>query len=550
VENQIQSLLSATREALGDMWTVASAMATESRNEPILEWAPPPAIDFGAQMGQGALLAATPLSATIIYTPPAGTVLSAGVQQIRAELEGLDSMETGSAQHQITVNRVNPNIAWAAPAPIDYGTALDGTQLNAARTGDGVVTYNPAAGTVLNAGVRDLVVDVAQGTNHTAAQHTVQVTVDRADPAIVWGAPASIVYGVALDGIQLNAARTGDGVVTYNPAAGTVLNAGVHDLVVDVAQGTNHVAAQHTVQATVDRADPAIVWAGPAAIVVGTALDGTQLNAARTGDGVVTYNPAAGFVLGVGVHDLVVDVAQGTDHAAAQRTVQVTVTLPDPNIIWAAPASIVYGTALDGTQLNAARTGDGVITYNPAAGTVLNAGVRDLVVSVAQGTNHAAAQHTVQITVNRANPAIVWAAPQAIVAGNALGFGQLNATRTGDGFISYNPSNGVVLNAGTHNLVVNVAQGTNHAAAKHTVQITVNTITSRMAQNMQDSLARMFGGARADYQIDRTSGAPFSDKNKQNTVGHHSVRVRNTRHDQDEVHDFHQDGAYHSRQIS
>lgn len=54
-----------------------------------------------------------------------------------------------------------------------------------------------------------------------------------------------------------------------------------------------------------------------------------------------------------------------------------------PTITWPAPASIVYGTALTSTQLDAAasyngQTVPGTFTYSPAVGTVLNAGTQTL----------------------------------------------------------------------------------------------------------------------------------------------------------------------------
>ena len=50
-----------------------------------------------------------------------------------------------------------PTLTWAKPADITYGTALNGTQLNAAATYNatnvpGTFAYTPASGTVLNAG--------------------------------------------------------------------------------------------------------------------------------------------------------------------------------------------------------------------------------------------------------------------------------------------------------------------------------------------------------------------------------------------------------------
>ena len=56
----------------------------------------------------------------------------------------------------ITVNKATPVISWANPAPITYGTALGGTQLNATTTVTGVFTYTPASGTILSAGANQI----------------------------------------------------------------------------------------------------------------------------------------------------------------------------------------------------------------------------------------------------------------------------------------------------------------------------------------------------------------------------------------------------------
>jgi len=57
--------------------------------------------------------------------------------------------------------RALPVITWSNPADIVYGTALDGTQLNAMANVPGAFTYTPAAGTVLGKGTHGLHVDFA-----------------------------------------------------------------------------------------------------------------------------------------------------------------------------------------------------------------------------------------------------------------------------------------------------------------------------------------------------------------------------------------------------
>ena len=66
-------------------------------------------------------------------------------------------------------------------------------------------------------------------------------------------------------------------------------------------------------------------------------------------------------------------------NAAGSVTATATVTITarhatTPTITWNTPASIIYGTALSATQLNATTTVAGTWAYSPAAGTVLSAG--------------------------------------------------------------------------------------------------------------------------------------------------------------------------------
>ena len=94
--------------------------------------------------------------------------------------------------------------------------------------------------------------------------------------------------------------------------------------------------------------------------------------------GTFVYTPAAGTVLvGRGGADAVGDLhadrhrelhdrdADGDDHRASRRPRSIT---------WAAPADIVYGTALSATQLNATAPVPGTFVYTPPATTVLTAG--------------------------------------------------------------------------------------------------------------------------------------------------------------------------------
>ena len=82
----------------------------------------------------------------------------------------------------------------------------------------------------------------------------------------------------------------------------------------------------------------------------------------------------------------------------------VNVAPAKPTITWAAPAAITYGTSLSATQLNATASVPGTFTYNPASGTVLQAGAQTLSASFTptDTTDYATTTGTTTVTVNKA----------------------------------------------------------------------------------------------------------------------------------------------------
>jgi hypothetical protein len=72
---------------------------------------------------------------------------------------------------------------------------------------------------------------------------------------------------------------------------------------------------------------------------------------------------------------VVVADGQGGVSAAATMTVTVLGVTANPTLTWANPEPLVYGTSLSPVQQNATASVPGAFSYNPAPGTVLNAGV-------------------------------------------------------------------------------------------------------------------------------------------------------------------------------
>src|SRR6202035_5359650 len=147
------------------------------------------------------------------------------------------------------------------------------------------------------------------------------------------------------------------GTLVYTPASGSVPAAGTDTLSVTFTptDATDYTTVTKTVQIVVNQATPIVTWSNPAGITYGTALSATQLNATASVPGALVYTPAAGVIPAAGTDTLSVTFTptDTTDYTTVTKAVTLTVTQAAPVITWADPASVVYGTALSATQLNA-----------------------------------------------------------------------------------------------------------------------------------------------------------------------------------------------------
>ncbi|HEY4354456.1 MAG TPA: MBG domain-containing protein [Acidobacteriaceae bacterium] len=339
----------------GTDYTAATAsvfLTVNSAATPTITWATPAPITYGTALSGAQLNATASVPGTFVYSPAAGTVLSAGSNKLNVTFTPTDTTNytTATASVFLTVNQATPSITWATPGAITYGTALSSTQLNATASVPGTFVYSPAAGTVPSVGSNKLNVTFTptDSVNYTTATASVFLTVNQATPTITWATPAAIVYGTALSGAQLNATASVPGTFAYSPAAGTVPAIGSDKLSVTFTptDSTDYTTATASVFLTVNQATPTITWATPAAIVYGTALSGTQLNATASVPGTFAYSPAAGAVLQAGTQTLAVTFTptDATDYATARATVSLTVT-PVVLTVSASNASRVYGAA-------------------------------------------------------------------------------------------------------------------------------------------------------------------------------------------------------------
>src|SRR5439155_9965465 len=349
-------------------------------------------------------------------TPAAGAILATGTDTLSVTFTPTDTTNYSPATKAVslTVTQSAPVITWAPPAAITYGTALSSTQLNATASVAGTLLYTPAGGTIPSAGTITLSVTFTptDTADYTSVTKTVQLTVNQATSGITWNTPASITYGTALSSVQLDATSSDPGTLVYTPAAGTLLPVGTNTLLVTFTptDTTNHSSATQTVQLIVTPSAPVITWSNPVDIIYGTALSATQLNATASVPGTLVYTPAAGSIPAAGTDTLSVTFTptDTTNYSTVIKTVTLTVTQAAPVITWANPPSIVYGTALSATQLNATASVPGTLVYTPAAGVVLATGTDTLSVTFTptDTTNYSTVTKTVTLTVTQDAPVI------------------------------------------------------------------------------------------------------------------------------------------------
>ncbi len=205
---------------------------------------------------------------------------------------------------------------------------------------------------------------------------------------------------------------------------------------------------------TTTQSTPMLSWSAPAAIVYGTALSGTQLDAVANVSGTFTYTPAAGTVPAAGTQTLLATFTPSntTAYKSATASVSLSVAQAMPTVTWSTPTGIPYGSALGSAQLNAAAVVAGTFTYSPGAGTILAGGSQSLsaTFSPADAIDYKAVTVTTSLSVTPVIPVISWATPAAISFGTALSATQLNASSSVAGTFVYNPALGTVLAAGAH----------------------------------------------------------------------------------------------------
>jgi len=289
---------------------------------------------------QNVAISTTTSGATIRYTTSgtaptstSGTIYTGPVPiSATATLEAI-AYETGYTTSTVITGKytikTTPVISWPAPAPITYGTALSSTQLDATANVPGTFIYTPVAGTILAAGSQPLSVAFTptDTTDYNNASASVTLTVN-AKPVTFTISPVSFTYTGSAQGPAITPSVAGATYSTSGTASATAIGA---YSVTATATG-NYTGTSGATAWTIAKGTPVISWPAPAAIIYGTALSSTQLDATASVPGTFVYTPAAGAILAAGSQTLSVAFTptDTTDYNNASASVSLTVNPPPP----------------------------------------------------------------------------------------------------------------------------------------------------------------------------------------------------------------------------
>jgi Flp pilus assembly CpaE family ATPase len=306
---------------------------------PVVSWHAPDPILCGQPLNDGQLNASCSVPGNFTYSPAPGEVLPSGMHTLNVTFTPADTSNCTSADASVTIMvlKATPVISWVSPEPMTYGTRLGAEQLNASAAISGTYAYTPSEGVILAVGEHtpSVIFTPENTSDYMPSQAAITLIVTKATPAIQWHAPSPIPFGTALGEGQLNASASIPGKFVYSPAAGEMLEPGVHTLSVNFTPTDTFNYTPSQASASVEfyeTAPTTITWCNPSMIAYGIPLSEVELNATASAAGTLDYAPGDGDVLAPGTHTLTVSFTPSDPRrdSPAVTSVQLVVeALPD-----------------------------------------------------------------------------------------------------------------------------------------------------------------------------------------------------------------------------
>src|SRR5438874_50984 len=309
------------------------------------------------------------------------------------------------------------------------------------------LSQSPAAGTLVGLGVHTITVTATDAATNSATCTTTFTVNNTAVPTVICPAPTSASAGTnclaavpdVLGGVSASDSCSGTNGITLSqsPAAGTLVGLGVHTITVTATDAATNSATCTTTFTVNNTAVPTVICPAPTSASAGTnclaavpdVMGGVSASDSCSGTNGITLSqsPAAGTLVGLGVHVITVT---ATDAATNSATCTTTFTVTDdtaPTVICPAPTSVSAGTnclaavpdVLGGVSASDSCSGTNGITLSqaPAAGTLVGLGAHVITVTATDAATNSATCTTIFTVTDDTAPTVICPAPTSASAG-------------------------------------------------------------------------------------------------------------------------------------
>jgi YVTN family beta-propeller protein len=409
---------------------------------------------------------------TLIANQPGNAQYSAAPQMTQSTAATMVSQTITFTINAPTRAAYNSNFTVAATASSGLGVVYSSS---------GSCTNAGATYTMINSTGTCIVIANQPGNNNYSAafQATQSVNAVMATQTITFttNAPAYASYQSSFT----VAATTSSSLPIVYSSSGPCTNAGATytmtsstgkcTVVANQPGNNNYLAAPQVKQsATASKAAPTVTFTGAPAhapyqsIFTLTATTNASTTATITASGTCSISgTTVTMTKGTGSCTLTAKWAADSDYVAVSRIQTTIAERLVPNIVWATPAPISYGTPLSSSELDAAAISNnapltGNLVYIPASGKILIAGSQNLSVSFAPTdiTDYTTAIGSVTLTVDRISTTtfITSATPNPSIAGKGKVAVDFNVTA-----VYGKPTGSVTVNSSTGEACTGVLAG-------------------------------------------------------------------------------------------
>jgi hypothetical protein len=416
-----------------------NAIVTVNRLIPSLTWAPS-AVTFGAALSAAQLNATASVPGSFTYSPPSGTVVSAGAQTLSVTFTSADTTNYAGASASVTLTVTK---AAATVALGNLNATYDGSAkaASATTTPAGLTvdfTYDGSATAPISA-ASYAVVGKISSTNYQGSASGALV-IAKAAQTITFGTLAAKTYGDAA--YTLGGTASSSQAVTYassNPAVATVsgntvtiVAAGTTTITASQAGTSNYNAATSVSQVlTVTKAAATVALGNLSATYDGSAkaASATTTPAGLTVD--FTYDGSATMPISAASYAVVGTIASTNYQGSASGTLVIakaaqTITFDAlaPKNYGAGTFSLV-ATATSRLTVSYASSNPAVATVSGSTVTIVGVGTTTITASQAGTSNYNAASNVTQtLTVVDAQ------ATQAVLGAGYIAGGTVTLTQT------------------------------------------------------------------------------------------------------------------------